>query len=201
MSEHHSERSQSLVCFLDEQELTVSDFAALGPILDIGGGGEGVIGQLKGDQVVAIDRRRRELEEAPDGPLKIVMDAADMKFLDDTFEVATSFFSLMYMRTSLHADVFGEVFRVLKPGGRLLIWGASLPEKIGTDKEYVALHLTVNLPDRQIRTGYGTKWPAQARDWSYYEQSATSVGFLALDHLETGGVFTLELQKPNTQRS
>jgi len=45
--------------------------------LDIGGGGEGVIGQMKGKQVIAIDPNRRELEEAADGPLKIVMDARE----------------------------------------------------------------------------------------------------------------------------
>ena len=196
MQDHHTEASQDSFHFLDEQEVIVYDFDASGLMLDIGGGGEGVIGQLKGDQVVAIDRNWRELQEAPDGPLKIVMDAADMKFLDDTFETATSFFSLMYMSAALHADVFADVFRVLKPGGRLLIWDASLPEKLNTDKEYVAFYLTVILPDRQIRTGYGTQWPAQARDWSYYEQLAISVGFMSQDHRETGAVFYLELRKP-----
>lgn len=36
-----------------------------GSILDIGGGGEGVIGQLYGQQVVAIDKLQEELDEAP----------------------------------------------------------------------------------------------------------------------------------------
>ena len=35
-----------------------------GSILDIGGGGEGVIGRLYGRQVVAIDNRQEELDEA-----------------------------------------------------------------------------------------------------------------------------------------
>ena len=33
-------------------------------MLDIGGGGEGVIGRLYGRQVVAIDNRQEELDEA-----------------------------------------------------------------------------------------------------------------------------------------
>ena len=37
-------------------------------ILDIGGGGEGIIGKLKGEQVVAIDPNKRELEEAARRP-------------------------------------------------------------------------------------------------------------------------------------
>ena len=39
--------------------------------MDICGGGEGIIGQMKPAQVIAIDLSKRELEEAPPGPLKI----------------------------------------------------------------------------------------------------------------------------------
>src|SRR5690242_15141575 len=39
----------------EKQELDVADFPAEGWILDLGGGGEGIIGRLKGSQVVAID--------------------------------------------------------------------------------------------------------------------------------------------------
>lgn len=37
-----------------------------GSILDIGGGGEGIIGQIYRDKVIAIDNCRQELDEAPD---------------------------------------------------------------------------------------------------------------------------------------
>lgn len=36
-----------------------------GSILDVGGGGEAVIGQVYGDRVTAIDNRQEELDEAP----------------------------------------------------------------------------------------------------------------------------------------
>jgi hypothetical protein len=39
--------------------------------LDVGGGGEGVIGRLKGRQVIAIDIRKGEPEKADDGPMLI----------------------------------------------------------------------------------------------------------------------------------
>ena len=71
MSENHSEPKLDNIFFLEKQEVVVEDFDAAGFILDIGGGGEGVIGQLKKDQVIAIDPNRRELEEAADGPIKI----------------------------------------------------------------------------------------------------------------------------------
>ncbi len=40
-------------------EVSLPNFSAEGLILDIGGGGEGVIGQLKGKQVVAVDLSSR----------------------------------------------------------------------------------------------------------------------------------------------
>lgn len=51
-----------------------------GKILDIGGGGEGIIGRVYGAQVVAIDNRQEELDEAPDGFEKILMDASRLSF-------------------------------------------------------------------------------------------------------------------------
>jgi len=91
MSESHSEPNFENVFFFDQQEVVIGDFDAEGLILDIGGG-EGVIGQLKRDQVVAIDPNKRELEEAAEGPIKIVMSADELKFLDSSFNTVTSFF-------------------------------------------------------------------------------------------------------------
>ena len=49
-----------------------------GRILDIGGGGEAVIGRLYREQVTAIDNRQEELDEAPSGFEKVLMDATDL---------------------------------------------------------------------------------------------------------------------------
>ncbi len=68
-----------------------------GRVLDIGGGGEGVIGQLAPDQVVSIDPSREELEQAPAGPLKVVMRAENLTFTDASFTTATLFYTLMYI--------------------------------------------------------------------------------------------------------
>ena len=48
-------------------ELEIKDFPAEGYILDIGGGGEGVIGRLKGQNVIAIDLRPEKMAEAAAG--------------------------------------------------------------------------------------------------------------------------------------
>lgn len=81
----------------EEQAVPVADFSSDGWILDIGGGGEGIIGRLKGSQVVAIDLFAWGMRRTPPGPLKLVMDAADLKFIDGSFGTVTSFFTLMYM--------------------------------------------------------------------------------------------------------
>jgi len=89
MSDHHPEISEDRPFFFEKQEVIVNDFDSAGYILDIGGGGEGVIGKLKSEQVIAIDPNKRELQGAAAGPLKIIMDARDLQFLDFTFNTAT----------------------------------------------------------------------------------------------------------------
>jgi ubiquinone/menaquinone biosynthesis C-methylase UbiE len=196
VSEGHTEIPEERIFFFDQQEVSVQDFEAPGLILDVGGGGEGIIGRLKGEQVVAIDPSRRELEEAPSGPLKIVMDATDLQFLDSSFLTATSFFTLMYIKASDHEQVFGEVFRVLRPGGRFLIWEVKLPPRLEEDKDLAAFPLVVTLPGEEVETGYGVSWPRREQDLGYYLALATKVGFQAVDRWERDRVLFLELGNP-----
>jgi ubiquinone/menaquinone biosynthesis C-methylase UbiE len=167
----------------DMATLEVKDFAADGQILDIGGGGEGVIGRLKGSQVVAIDLRQEELDEAPDGPQKLVMDARQLTFPDHSFETVTAFFSLMYMKTREdHLKVMQEAWRVLKPAGRMLVWEIDLSNRPQTRKERYIVRLRYRVGDFEKRTAYGVRWPNEARGEAYYLQLAGEAGF---DHLTT----------------
>ncbi len=177
-------------------ELEVKDFESDGWILDIGGGGEGVIGQLKGGRVVAIDIRKDELEEAAEGPLKIVMDAKDLKFLDASFSTATAFFSLMYIKSREdHLRVLAETYRVLKPGGHLHIWEVDLSARPKTDKEYFIFYLRYRIGEKVTQTGYGQKWPEEARGEAYYIALAEEQGFQFIDAERNKHSFHLLFQK------
>jgi ubiquinone/menaquinone biosynthesis C-methylase UbiE len=183
----------------ERQDFVVADFQASGYVLDIGGGGEGIIGQMKPAQVIAIDLSKRELEEAPAGPLKIVMDATDLKFLEASFNTATAFFSLMYMRPEIQEKAFAETFRVLTPGGRWLIWDAVIPRALENDTSGPAFRFRFQLPDRVVQTGYGTFWPEKPMDLDYYKGLARKTGFEIARAEQQAGAFqtvTLELRKP-----
>ena len=180
----------------DTVHLEVKDFDSNGLILDIGGGGEGVIGRLKGQDVVAIDIRKDELEEAVDGPLKIMMDARELKFLDESFHTATAFFSMMYMKTREdHQKVLQEAWRVLKPGGRFYLWEIDLAERPVTDKEFYCVMLRYRVGDFEMGTGYGTQWPYEPRGEAYYMQLAEEAGFQHLATERIGHILYFVLAK------
>lgn len=183
----------------ERQDFVVGDFHAAGYILDIGGGGEGIIGQMKPAQVIAIDLSKRELEDAPAGPLKIVMDATDLKFLDASFDTVTAFFSLMYMRPEIQRRVFTETFRVLTRGGRWIIWEAVIPRALENDTRGPAFLFRFRLPGKVVQTGYGTDWPEKPIDLEHYKRLARDTGFEIVSAEQQPGKFqtlTLELRKP-----
>ena len=196
MSDHHPEISEDRLFYFEKQEVIVDDFDSPGYILDIGGGGRGVIGELKGERVIAIDPSKRELEGAAVGPLKIIMDARDLQFLDGTFSTATSFFTLMYIKGPDHEKVFSEVFRVLKSGGLFLIWDAIIPQRLDEDKDIAVFPLLVKLPNEEIDAMYGVLWPEEEQDLSYYVRLAENAGFNVVAQREKDGVLFLKLRKP-----
>ena len=127
-----------------------------GRILDIGGGGEGIIGRLYPAQVTAIDKYQEELDEAPDGFEKIRMDATQLQFADASFDNVTFFYTLMYMLEEEQRISLNEAVRVLKYGGNIYIWDADIrtayPEPFYAD-------LDITLPDALIHTTYAVVKP------------------------------------------
>jgi ubiquinone/menaquinone biosynthesis C-methylase UbiE len=177
-------------------EWDIRDFKSEGLILDIGGGGEGVIGQVKGKDVVAIDFQKDELIEAADGPLKIIMDARDLQFLDKSFNTATAFFSLMYIKKSEdQLKVFQEIWRILKPGGILHFWDVEISQIPDTETKLFIIHLLYRIGDKVTETGYGMPWPKEPRGIEHYRNLLGKVGFKEREVEWVGNTFYLRLEK------
>lgn len=197
MSNHDWALLEECFFLFEQQEVTVHNFESLGYVLDIGGGGEGIIGILKGEKVIAIDARKEELEEAADGPLKIIMDARNLQFLDSTFNTITAFFTLMYLKSKPdHEEVLSEVFRVLKPGGQFLIWDVSVPQRPKGEERNYLVPVMVAVKDRVVDTGYGQPWPEEEHDLAFFVDLAEKSGFQVMEQREDGQTFFLQLQKP-----
>ena len=133
-----------------------------GLVIDIGGGGEGVIAQAGGARVVAIDKHMSEIHEARGKALDvpwIVADATALPFLSHSFDSATAFFSCMYMSSDVQEQVFRETRRVLKTGGEFWIWDALI---VPQSKAF-AIRLQVDSPAMHtINTVYGVKARGQS---------------------------------------
>lgn len=124
----------------------------VGTILDIGGGGEGVIGRLYGKQVIAIDNCQQELDEAPNCCEKVLMDATEMTFADNAFDNVTFFYTLMFMTEEEQQKALCEAARVVEPMGEVHIWDCHIdsayPDPFCTDVDILLL-------DQEIHTTYG----------------------------------------------
>jgi ubiquinone/menaquinone biosynthesis C-methylase UbiE len=174
------------------QSIELSPIKTDGFILDVGGGGEGIIGKLNGKQVVAIDTSEQELRETENEALKIVMDASGLKFLPESFGVCTAFFSLMYFNHEQQSETFKEAYRVLKVNGRFLIWDVEIPRK---RRDYIAfsIRLGIKLPNEDVKTGYGVRYKVQ--DIGYFKELARTTGFRTASEWRNDGIFYLELLK------
>ncbi len=195
-SNHNSDLDE--LHFIEPQRIKLKDFICKDDfILDIGGGGEGVIGKLKGKRVISIDRQKRELEETNDESLKILMDATDLKFLDKSFYTVTSFFTLLYIPDEKKLNkIFSEIYRVLKSQGEFLIWDVNFNIPENTSKEQIATYLKVDMPDGTlVNTGYGTRMHAQ--DISDFLELAKQHNFHVIEKESWDKVFFIRLKKGN----
>jgi SAM-dependent methyltransferase len=127
--------------------------------------------------------------------LKLVMDARKLTFVPDSFNTATVFFTFMYIKGPDHETVLQQIRRVLKPGGRLLIWDVNFRER-PPDKEFALFRYTAQLPGRQISSGYGVRWPGGVQDLGYWVALGEKAGFEARARKDAGVWFSLELVKP-----
>ena len=135
----------------EEQKIRI-DKTLKGKILDIGGGGEGVISRIYRQQVTAIDNLQEELDGVPDICTKILMNATSLSFGECTFDHATAFYSLMYMTREEQEKAIKEVCRVLKQGGAFHIWDTVIPSAY---PDPFNVNLEIEASGNIIHTTYG----------------------------------------------
>lgn len=181
--------------FVENQKVTIRNDVSCEKILDIGGGGEGIIGQYYGDKVISIDPSKAELEEAPDGPIKVVMDARKLGFLDNSFHAVTSFFTLMYIDKVDHKKVFSEIYRVLKCEGAFVLWDTKIPKYDERAKDIFVIKLSIKIQNKTIHTGYGTLWKDKQQDIEYYIKLGKEAGFKVAKRELNENVFKIEFKK------
>lgn len=163
-----------------------------GSILDIGGGGEGIIGRLYKSAVTAVDNMQEELDEAPSCCKKLLMDAAALDFADESFDNVTFFYSLMYMSTDVKVKAIEEACRVLKTGGVLTIWDVEFESAY---PDAFSVELDISLLDENIRTEYGIIGTDVAQSEESIISMCCECGLNPLEHEENGGHFHIVLKK------
>lgn len=166
-----------------------------GCILDLGGGGEGVIGRLYRESVTAIDIRQDELDEAPPGPAKLLMDARALDFGEASFDHVTAFYFFMYLPKEDHLQAMREAFHVLRPGGQLHIWDAVIE-----GESLFMVELDIDLAGDMLHTGYGVQKPDPAQDEAHFLALAKAAGFLPKSTAQREGQLCLRLEKPHGGR-
>jgi len=182
---------------LDQQVIQIEDsFGDHDLILDLGGGGEGIIGQMRGRQVVAIDLRVDELEDTPAGPIKVIADAKSLPFLDGSFDAATAFFFLMYVPDTERPAVLKEAFRVLRPGATLHVWDVVIPERDDRPQQAFVVPVQAEFSTKVIQTGYGVTWDGREMSVESIEALALNAGFERTEVRQSGETFHLLLTKP-----
>jgi ubiquinone/menaquinone biosynthesis C-methylase UbiE len=122
------------------------------------------------------------------------MDAKDLKFLDNTFDTATSFFTLMYIPNEDYLTIFQEIYRILKRNGEFVIWDAVIPNKGDDDRKLLFIRLEVIMGDKKDETGYGVLWNKEL-NVDYLSNMGRKTGFEILESKEEKNTFFLRLRK------
>jgi ubiquinone/menaquinone biosynthesis C-methylase UbiE len=125
-------------------------------ILDIGGGGEGLVSRIGGRQIFAVDYRMSKILEARihNPPANwFVSDAQFLPFHRNSFDMATLWFSLGYMKDwAIKERVLSQAFEAIKKNGKLSI----LASRIDCKEKRFIFNALFALPDGTVtKVGYG----------------------------------------------
>lgn len=178
-----------------KQEITLNQIPGTGRIIDIGGGGEGLVSRIEGRRVCALDVRLSEVREARihSPPVNwIVGDGQMISFKNSVFQVATSWFSLGYMPSwEVKKRVMQEVYRVLESDGVLSIIACT----IECEEEAYIFRVVYTLPDGTLsQTGYGVRG-GQDQTSSTVSKLLDEVGFTDIELSDNGYWFQITARK------
>jgi ubiquinone/menaquinone biosynthesis C-methylase UbiE len=138
------------------QKIELKHLPRKGWIIDIGGGGEGLVSRIETSRVCAVDINLDRIREAMiHGQVSqwILSDGRMLSVKDERFSAATMWFSLGYVRDwASKTQVMSEVARVLKQSGHISILGA----KIVCSEVRFVLRAHLHLPDGSVsQMSYG----------------------------------------------
>lgn len=186
---------KSLAKLSRRPKVKVSPERLEGFVVDIGAGGEGIIAKTCGRETVCVDIRKGEIKEARSrGAVAqwVLCDACSMPFKQGCFDVATFFFSLMYIRTlERKRAVIVEAKRVLKSDRLLRFWDANIMEK----PDLHVVFVEADLPDgEKIFTGYGVKGNGKEQTLELVNKLALEAGFKVVSTNSHKNWFTARFQ-------
>ncbi len=84
---------------------------------------------------------------------------------------------------------------MLTDGGRLLIWDVIFPVCEDDQKDIAVFPLKITLPEKEIITGYGVRWPREGQGLVHYLKLAEETGYEVIDQKTQDLWFYLELKK------
>lgn len=177
------------------QKITLKQIQTEGRILDIGGGGEGLVSRIGGTRVCAVDIRMSEIREAQiHGPPAnwFVGDGQALCFQEDVFDVVTLWFSLGYMSDwAIKQSVLKDAYRVLVEGGRLSILASRIPESC----ERLTFWGHFTFPDGTIsQIGYGVRG-GQEQTLERITELLSDFGFKIRSHEDNNEWFEIQAVK------
>lgn len=173
------------------QRISLKDLNTDGLILDIGGGGEGLVSRIGGEKVCAVDIRMSEIKEAQihGAPANwFVGDGRSLGFKDASFDMVTLWFSLGYMREwDNKLEVLEEAKRVLIKQGKISIMASKIPDS--AERFVFWAHFT--LPDGSVsQTGYGVRGN-QGQNMKEVVDLLNDLGFRILNSEDYGEWFSV----------